>query len=286
MLSLRAYTWIWIILACTLAYESYQLNFDPQNSIFAFLKAETVLFEENFKIDPSPGKDISLYYGWIGFSIMCLTNLYILRKRLHLMSNWGKISNWLNFHIFCGLVGPTFILFHTNFKIGGLVAVSFWSMVVSFSSGIVGRYFYMQLVKKESDLMHEADLIEMNLNQVLKDSKYKITPERLVEIKADVMRLAGVRAFDVHTSLPILRSLWHSITGDLLLRTRLVTTVGKFPPTHILKLKQFALLKRRIVYWEEFRRIMGYWHSFHSPFAFFMYLVAVIHIATALLYRV
>ncbi len=286
MFSLRTYTWIWILIAGTLAYESYQLNFDPKNSIFAYLKAETVLLEDNFKIDPTPGKDISLYYGWIGFSIMFLTNLYILRKRLHLMSNWGKISNWLNFHIFCGLVGPTFILFHTNFKIGGLVAISFWSMVISFSSGIIGRYFYMQLVRKETDLEHEAESIEMSLNSVLKDSKIKVTPEQLTETKAAVLKLAGVRAFDVHTSLPILRSIWHSMTGDILLRTRLIATAGNFPPSQLHKLRQFALLKRRIVYWEEFRRIMGYWHSFHSPFAIFMYVVAVIHIATALLFRV
>ena len=282
---LKIYTYVWILITVILAYEWYALNFDQSSSITAYLQNDLEILQV-FKLDPSPGKTISLYYGWIGFSIMCLTNLYIIRKRFSVFQKIGKNENWLNFHIFCGLVGPTFILFHTNFKVGGLVAISFWSMVISFASGIVGKYFYSQVTKHESDLLHEAEKIEMNIDKVMKDPQWKITPEKLVSLKTNVMRLAGVRAFDVHTSLPVLKSLWHSITGDMLLRTRFTTTAAGFPPSRYFQLREFALIKRRIVYWEEFRRLMGYWHSFHVPFAIFMYIVAIIHIATALLFMV
>lgn len=44
-----------------------------------------------------------------------------------------------------GLFGPILITYHTTYKLGGIVAVSFWSMVVVMVSGIIGRYIYVQI---------------------------------------------------------------------------------------------------------------------------------------------
>jgi len=109
----------------------------------------------NLSLDP--GRPISYWLGWAGFSTMLLTNLYIIRKRAGWMQNMGRLPRWLDFHIFCGLMGPVLIIFHTNFKVDGLVAISFWSMIVSASSGIVGRYFYVQFVQQRSSLNQAAE---------------------------------------------------------------------------------------------------------------------------------
>ncbi|MBN1199798.1 MAG: hypothetical protein JXA23_10635 [Bacteroidales bacterium] len=37
------------------------------------------------------------------------------------------------------------MLFHTSFKFGGLVAISFWSMAAVFFSGIIGRFIYIRI---------------------------------------------------------------------------------------------------------------------------------------------
>ena len=50
------------------------------------------------------------------------------------------------------------------------------------------------------------------------------------------------------------------------------------------RLYDYAIIKRKIHFSEHFRRLLGYWHSFHLPFAFFMYFVAIIHIAVALIF--
>ena len=63
-------------------------------------------------------------------SVMLVTLLvYSLRKRLKFMQRWGDLSVWLRYHIFMGVVGPILITLHTSFKVDGLVAVSYWSMV-------------------------------------------------------------------------------------------------------------------------------------------------------------
>ena len=95
--------------------------------------------------DPSPGKPISYILGWVGFTLMCTTNLYILKKRTNLLGKKSNPKGWLEFHILCGILGPILIIFHTNFKVNGLVAISFWSMIISFLSGFIGRFFYIQV---------------------------------------------------------------------------------------------------------------------------------------------
>ena len=38
-------------------------------------------------------------------------------------------------HLFCGVVGPVLVTFHTSFKFNGLVSVAYWSMVIVMLSG-------------------------------------------------------------------------------------------------------------------------------------------------------
>ena len=79
--------------------------------------------------------------------IMAGVVLYSTRKRVKFFSRVGKIKNVLEFHIFLCLLGPMLVMYHTTFKFGGIVAVSFWSMMAVAASGIVGRYLYVQLPK-------------------------------------------------------------------------------------------------------------------------------------------
>ena len=67
------------------------------------------------------------------------------RKRYRILSRIGLLKHWLEFHIFLCTLGPILVLFHTAFKFGGLVAISFWSMVAVFLSGIIGRFIYLQI---------------------------------------------------------------------------------------------------------------------------------------------
>ncbi len=70
---------------------------------------------------------------------------YMLRKRSRKMARLGLVKHWLEFHIFLCTIGPIMVLYHTAFKFGGLVAISFWSMVAVFLSGIIGRFIYIQI---------------------------------------------------------------------------------------------------------------------------------------------
>jgi len=83
--------------------------------------------------------------GISGVALMTLMHLYSLRKRARRLSWMGGVTSWLEIHIFCGVLGPVLITFHTAFRFNGVVSVAFWSMVVVMLSGVVGRYLYVRI---------------------------------------------------------------------------------------------------------------------------------------------
>jgi hypothetical protein len=83
--------------------------------------------------------------GVVGFLLMLLTEiLYSLRKRSR-KARWGRMEEWLQFHIFTGLVGPYLVLLHTSWKFNGLAgAVTVLTMIIVIS-GFVGRYIFTRI---------------------------------------------------------------------------------------------------------------------------------------------
>jgi len=83
--------------------------------------------------------------GVLGFILMLMTEvLYSLRKRSR-MARWGRMADWLQFHIFTGLVGPYMVLLHTSWKFNGLAGAVTLLTVIIVVSGFIGRYIYTRI---------------------------------------------------------------------------------------------------------------------------------------------
>jgi len=83
--------------------------------------------------------------GILGFVLMLMTEtLYTLRKRAK-SARWGRVSSWLRFHIFTGLVGPYMVLLHPAMRFRGIAAAVTLLTVVVVASGVVGRYIYTRV---------------------------------------------------------------------------------------------------------------------------------------------
>jgi hypothetical protein len=241
--------------------------------------AEVVAPHYKLDLNPTPGYPMSYFLGWLGFGVMLLMNFYILRKRMSIFSKLGKLPGWLEFHIFCGILGPIFIIFHTNFKIDGLVAISFWSMMISSSSGIVGRYFYIQTLKKKEDILKS---INSSREIFIKKHQNRIPEEKIEVIFQHAYSMAGVSE-DITNPFLVFAS---SLKADINL---MFTNPGKaFGLSEVDGdfLKKLGVDKRRATLIEPFKQLLGYWHAFHLPFAFFMYIIAIVHIVAALLFGV
>lgn len=123
-------------------------------------------------------------FGIVGsLAILAGVAAYMIRKRSKMLSRMGLLKHWLEFHIFLCTLGPIMILYHTSFKFGGIVAISFWSMVAVFLSGIIGRFIYIQIprtIEGRELSLHEirnmkGSLEDISLNNNLsKDDTRKV----------------------------------------------------------------------------------------------------------------
>jgi hypothetical protein len=274
---MRLYIFIWLAISLFLAHEFIAMNTGAWHSVLQGLSAHGHI---PFQVSSTPGRTLSLWLGWIGLGLMIVMNVYSLRKRAAFLNGLGKLSNWLNFHIFCGLLGPTFILFHCNFKVRGLVGISFWSMVVSFSSGVIGRYFYLQIVMAKADFRKDGEKWLNRLKRYLQQNKIEWDQEAYGPFLQEALAMAGAQGRP-DTGLS---TIWHAFWGDMRLRFFSPAVPTDWPDHSEVPLEEYAVSMRRAETLESFQRFMGYWHAFHFPFAIFMYVAAAVHVTASLIF--
>ncbi len=284
-MKLRHLVYFWLLITAFMFYEYAILHKFVKGPSYLSLGACKILDHCKF-LSPQPGKPLSYALGWIGFCVMALGNLYIIRKRVLSLQSWGSLQGWLDWHIFFSMLGPTFILFHSDFKVGGLVSISFWSMVMSFSSGIVGRYFYMQLLQAKPVLKGQIDRLEKAFDQYAQLSGNRIPMQAMMMAKANAFAMAGGVQGPELQRLGLVGFLFKSISGELRMATSLPPTPWQESKPFRIKLREWALLRRRLLSMHFYQILFGYWRSFHSPFAVWMYVVAIIHIISSLIFKV
>lgn len=233
-----------------------------------------------------PGSFRSHGFGVLGSFMMILLLIYSLRKRTRILGNTGSMKDWLNFHIFLGTMGPVFIILHSTFKLNGVVAVSFWSMIAVALSGVLGRFLYLQIPRtllgnemsmKDVELVRQNLITEINSVYQFKTSQLDIYEKELSGAdndNQDVIKLIFVIVIqDLKTRFKSFR-----------VKNRLIKQL-EIPKQKAGKLvellKKKVQLERRIHLWNGIHQLFHYWHIFHKPFAVIMYLIMIVHIAVS-----
>ena len=243
------------------------------------LKTDASYFE-----DWKPTGKIGHGLGVIGSAMMISgVIMYSTRKRVRAMRQWGKLKHWLEFHIFLCLLGPTLVLYHTTFKFGGIVAVSFWSMIAVVLSGIIGRYIYTQIphgvrgnelsideLKQENEMLAKTLRDDFHVNDatigMIDDiSRVPVNPDAMKDftalvniLKNDFSRRSRMRA--VHHHLRALHIPQEHVRGILAIA------------------KKKSILLRRIAFLGTAQRLFHYWHVVHQPFSIIMFVILAVHV--------
>ncbi|MDD8017469.1 MAG: hypothetical protein PHP42_03775 [Bacteroidota bacterium] len=228
-------------------------------------------------------------YGIVGSAMVIIgVVMYSTRKRIRAMSYIGKIKYFLEFHIFLCLLGPMLILYHTTFKFGGLVAVSFWSMTAVVLSGVVGRYLYVQIPKgihgneltiedMEADTVHlYHQLIADYGLDVIDLQKIDALAKPKNERESSVLALLTFFIFSDITRRQQLRKIVFHLHGKSVKHE----TIKKI--THIAN-ERIKLL-RRIHFLEQLKNLFHYWHVVHLPFTIIMFIILFVHIGVAVVF--
>jgi len=241
-----------------------------------------------------PGHDMFKPSGVLGHGLGILGSLsmiigvstYMLRKRMRSMMRIGKLSHWLEFHIFLCTLGPIMVLFHTAFKFGGIVAISFWSMVAVFLSGVIGRFIYIQIPRSiEGRELNLSEVKELkgDFGNIIK-KEYNLDEESFNEIIESTKR-----KFDVYISNPIGRYFSKRAQDSRAIRKvkNLLTknNLSRTESGNILRLvKNEISLNRKIDRLVTMQNLFKYWHVAHLPFALVMLIIMVIHVIVTIVF--
>jgi hypothetical protein len=208
---------------------------------------------------------------------------YMTRKRWGRLQHVGKLRHWLSAHIWLCTLGPFLITLHTSFKVGGLVSIAFWSMLLVVASGVVGRFVYVRIPQNlngRARSMRELEEEQRTLATEIENASPGLVEGALAPFFAETPTPGG-----------LLAAVGHALRADLTaparrrkLRTALVA--AGVAPAQRQALEALARRHRRVAQERAllvpFERLFRYWHTFHLPFAIVMALILLVHIAVAI----
>jgi hypothetical protein len=221
--------------------------------------------------------------GIIGSILMLAgVSIYMARKRMKIFMRVGFLKHWLELHIFLCTVGPILVLFHTAFKFGGLVAVSFWSMVAVFLSGIIGRFIYVRIPHTiEGKEMSMQQISNMNQQLTIRlFSEYNLDKETVNKIEnlSDIEKKG--RSSFTELLFSIIPNFFENRQKINLISKELNKhQINKSARKEVIKIvKEKINISNKIYYLRLMQSLFKYWHVAHLPFALIMLIIMFIHI--------
>ena len=181
---------------------------------------------------------------------------YMIRKRFKIFARVGVLKYWLEFHIFLCTLGTILVVFHTTFKFGGLVSIGFWSMAIVWTSGVIGRYIYIQIPRT-------IEGRELTLKEI-QDYKTELDTELMNKYQIDISEIKTT-----NFSSKRLKLISRDISGEEFKKIKRIIRSEKS-------------ISRRIDRLDRMQNLFKYWHVAHLPFALILLIIMVIHIAVVL----
>lgn len=236
-----------------------------------------------------PSGDWGHGFGIIGTLMMILgVGIYMVRKRSRALFNLGYLKHWLEFHIFLCTVGPILVLYHTAFKFGGIVSVSFWSMVLVVLSGVVGRFIYIQIPRTIQG--REIDMEELyKMRQEIADN----LSSEIIYDKSLLKQFSDIVSPDRYKNLSFLNSFGFFLKDFFSIRSfnfklkrhLKIAGISKYRFKEIKRLVSAEIiLSRRIGLLRTMQKLFKYWHIAHLPFAISMFVIMVIHVVVTIIF--
>ena len=225
-----------------------------------------------------PSGPVGQTLGVAGAALMLVPFVYMGYKRLRKQKSGTNLKRLLEIHIFCGIVGPVLITFHTAFKFNGIVSAAYWSMVLVALSGFVGRYLYVRIPRT----IKGVELSQSELD------------DRTASLRDELQWTAGADVLDtldrLEADIAARPASWFSGLGDRALRREIADVVAQLEQrsggaaSASLKqaLEERVRLQQRRHTLAATKRLFDLWHVFHLPLVWVMFAIVSLHVAVSL----
>ncbi len=275
------------ITAFLLAFAEIMLRvYRPTSSLqYVILRAEGAEPAiAQMKVGFRAGSDLAINCGYVGTGLMLLAILYVPLRRIKSFRKIASNTMWFDFHLMAGTMGPAFIVLHTGLKLDNWVSAAFWSMVIVFISGVVGRYLYTQV----PDLLNGRELEKLDHERAFRGLRveYAAAVAESDAILAPHKQLAESIAANGN----MVRSFFWVILEDLRRPSRWLSRRRVFARTGVPKkvaaelerrTGRMMLIGRRKVLASHAQLLLHSWKKVHVPFSILMAAIASVHIYLA-----
>lgn len=236
-----------------------------------------------------PSAAIGLGMGVLGLSLFLFMWLYPMRKSIKWLSWTGPLGSWMRIHVVAGLALPAIVAVHAGWRFEGLIGMGYLAMFVVSLSGIVGRYLYVHIPRSRNG-------IELSMEDAAGERKALITTIAAATgiVPAEIERRLAVdpRPYD---GLDPIRTLWRMFQDDVArwktlreLKAELSKPHAGHAPLQGTELRETMQLARRemqltqqLRMLDATRKIFGYWHVAHRPFAITALFAVIVHVVIA-----
>jgi hypothetical protein len=225
-------------------------------------------------------------YGMIGTALIVTNLAYLIRRRFakYIPPQFGSMKAWLNAHVFTGLVGSLFILFHSAFQLRTPVAtVTSVSLGIVVATGLVGLYLYLLMPKAGlAPLTERLGVYQSLLPDLVTgvDDFVKRTPATSLPLDAGLVRTLITVPRWVIEARARRRGIVRTARADKLFRA-VARTDAALARDLVDELGDLAAAE---VDTHAGRAVMGSWRSLHRFLAILMLVSVSVHIAVAWYY--
>lgn len=244
----------------------------------------------------TPKEGLGYFLGIVGGLMMMGLVLYPIRKKKRSMHHLGKARVWFRVHMFLGIIGPLFVLFHANFHLGSFnsrVVLAATLMVTA--SGFVGLYIYTKIHhglygkrKTLEDMLEESKLNTCSLIGILGENAPK-RQELLMALHARVstptisfpqsVRRLLITGFWVRWNQLILKRGLKRALRSTARREGLSwcekRKIGKLARRHI---DSYLITILAIAEFSFFERLFSLWTLFHYPLFILLIITGIVHV--------
>ena len=251
--------------------------------------ATAVYFWDAAREFPHGGSPLGITYGILGSLLILLLAFFGIRKRWY-RSTFGTLEQWLQSHIYLGVLVLVILLYHTGGRFNDRIAVTALLLVaIVVASGIFGAVLYVTVPRMLTEV--ESDLTVGELS------------EQLNQLGKQMARIASGKssAFQrIHAQLMA------SSTPGWLAGWRLLVTprrpaapdagnwadlLGLAPKNEEDDLRQLLIVSRqrgelliRLMYQQRYKNVLDAWLYVHIPFTIALLVFAVVHVVAVFYY--
>lgn len=243
---------------------------------------------------PHGGSWPGIAFGTLAALLVGLLLWYGVRKRQY-TSRWGTLEDWLQSHIYLGLLSVAVVLYHSGFRFEDKVAVAaFVVLVLVVLTGLFGAILYTTVPRILTEVQGDASPEEVSAEV----QRYLRSMERLADGKSATFRkvqeslaqelrpgrLSGWRILFRSTRLGRRRA---GDGGDDW--TELLRRVGKEEQDDLRELlvrsRQAKEQLQRLVAQQKYKNLLDVWLWAHVPLSLALVVLVLAHLVAVFYYR-